>query len=313
MAKTKWLVTGAAGFLGSSLTEQLAKRGDSILAVDNLSWGNRKNVRGYPKAPGKFQFLKADIRDDRAMTAAFKKFKPDYVVHLAALHYIPAAIANPDLTVSINVLGSQVILSQCIKNSVKGFYYASTGDVYLPSEQPHREEHTVNPNNIYGLSKWMGEKLIQLESQTVNTVIGRLFNLIGPRETNPHILPEIILQLKKTKKKKLKLGNIFPKRDFLSTADASKAIIELCLKNLSGIQTVNIASGEARSMSELIQMIQSLLRTTIEIEIDPKRVRKVERPHLQADVQKLKEINGWTPSTQCQTTLQAILKDEGLL
>src|SRR5258708_9332548 len=94
-----------------------------------------------------------------------QKGRPSVVIHLAALHFIPAAIADPPLAVSINVHGTQSVLTACRHAKVESFWFASTGDVYCPSESPHREDSPVAPFIIYGLTKLISEQLSAREAR----------------------------------------------------------------------------------------------------------------------------------------------------
>ena len=132
-------MTGAAGFLGSHVVEDLLGRGTPVVALDNLQWGRLDFLAPSLKNPD-CTFVVADLRDPAATRTLLERFRPAAVVHLAALHYIPACIADPALAVAINVLGTQSILSACRAAGVERFWFASTGDVYAPSESPHREE-----------------------------------------------------------------------------------------------------------------------------------------------------------------------------
>ena len=194
-----WVVTGAAGYLGSHVVEQLLARGTSVLAVDDLSTGKSDYLKAHSANP-KFKLAQLDIRDASALSQLFQQSRPTAVIHLAALHFIPACSADPALTISLNVHGTQCVLSAAHAAHIERIWFASTGDVYVPDEKPHHEANSpTGPFNIYGLSKLMGEQLIALESRIrpdARFVVGRLFNLYGPRETNPHILPEILSQIR---------------------------------------------------------------------------------------------------------------------
>jgi len=189
-----WLVTGGAGFLGSHVVEQLLAHAVPVVVVDDLSTGSRDYLLPHQGRPG-FTLSEMDIRDTHRLSVLVKQYDAIAVVHLAALHFIPAAVADPTRTVSLNVLGTQSVLTACRSAGVERFWFASTGDVYAPSATAHREEDLLTPFNIYGLSKLMGEQLVALEARqqpATRFLIGRLFNLYGVRETNPHILPEIL-------------------------------------------------------------------------------------------------------------------------
>lgn len=310
-----WAVTGAAGFLGSHVVEQCLARGIPVLAIDDLSTGPEKHLEPF-RANRDFTFLKLDIRDTHALNAAFVKHQPEAAVHLAALHFIPAAQADPAGTISLNVHGTQCVLSACRQARVEKFWFASTGDVYAPAELAHREEDAQEPFNIYGLSKWLCEKLIGLESRQrpeAAFIIGRLFNLVGPHETNPHILPEILAQIRARPGQPLRLGNLWPKRDLVPVSDAARALIEMLSRAQPGLRVANVATGAARSMDEVISTLGDLLGRPLLVEQDPQRVRAVERPHLQANVARLNEMIGWAPSSDLTPALRSLLESEGFI
>jgi UDP-glucose 4-epimerase len=305
-----WVVTGAAGYLGSHVVEQLLARGTSVLAVDNLSTGQSDYLKAHASNPN-FTLAQRDIRDAAALSDLFQQHRPTAVVHLAALHFIPACIADPALTVSLNVHGTQCVLSAARAAQVERIWFASTGDVYVPDDKPHHEVHSpTGPFNIYGLSKLMGEQLVALESRirpNARFVVGRLFNLYGPRETNPHILPEIIGQIRDNPSAPLRLGSLWPKRDLVPVADAARAVIATLDAAPTGVTTVNVATGVAVSMQEVLDLIGELRGKPLTIETDPAKVRPVERGHLQADVTKLRAMIGWTPHADIRSALGELL------
>ncbi|WP_353932512.1 GDP-mannose 4,6-dehydratase [Okeanomitos corallinicola TIOX110] len=307
-----WVVTGAAGFLGSHVVEKLLNCGESVIGIDNFFSGSKEFIKPFLDNPN-FIFYEMDIRDVNELTVLFQNHQPSIVVHLAAIHFIPAAVADPTLTVSLNVHGTQCVLTAARVAGVKNFWFASTGDVYKPSELPHQEDSIIEPFNIYGLTKLMGEQLLKLESKhqpSAKFVIGRLFNLYGVRETNPHIIPEIIQQIRQQPNKPLFLGNLWPLRDMVPVEEAASAVIESIQKAPIGITTVNIASGVAHSMEELIEIMGKILGKPIEVKIDPAKIRSVERSHLQADVSKLKKLIGWTPHSDVYRGLKNLLMIE---
>jgi UDP-glucose 4-epimerase len=310
-----WLVTGAAGFLGSHVVEDLLGRGTPVVALDNLQWGRLDFLAPSFKNPD-CTFVVADLRDPAATRTLLERFRPAAVVHLAALHYLPACVADPALAVGINVLGTQSILSACRAAGVERFWFASTGDVYAPSESPHREEESPSPFNIYGLTKSQGEGLIGLESRErpdARFAVGRLFNLYGPRETNPHFLPELIKQIRDRPGTTLRLGNLWPKRDLVPIDEAARAVVDMTLTVPPGLTVANVATGAARSMQEVIDMIGDIMGKPLPVETDPARVRPVERAHLQADVSRLKSLIGWAPKDDLRRGLRRLLVGEGVL
>jgi len=308
-------VTGAAGFLGSHVVEHLLLRQLPVIGLDDLSTGNWRFLAPFAPNP-RFTFVCKDMRDEAGLTALCQAKHPAAVIHLAALHFIPAAMRNPGLTVSLNVHGTQSVLSACRSANVPRFWFASTADVYKPTDQPHHEAGEIGPFNIYGLTKWMGEKLVQLEADAHperHFVIGRLFNLYGPRETNPHILPEIIAQIRNGGSNVLRLGSVTPKRDLVPVADAARAVVEMVEKSASGVAISNVGTGVSVSMQEVVERIASLTSKPLKIETDPAKVRPVERPHLQADTVRLRSMIGWVPHSDLTEGLRDLLHYEGVI
>jgi UDP-glucose 4-epimerase len=131
----RWLVTGAAGFLGSHVVEALLAEKAEVHALDNLSWGHRSFIEANKS---KITFHEIDIRDKKSLDEVIKGIQPTHIIHLAALHFIPAAIRDPSLAIDINVLGTQNLLQSLREHSkFEAFWFASTGDVYAPDNKPH--------------------------------------------------------------------------------------------------------------------------------------------------------------------------------
>jgi UDP-glucose 4-epimerase len=315
MNSLPWLVTGAAGFLGSHVVEQLLSRQFPVIGLDDLSTGKWQFLAPFAANP-LFKFVCKDIRDEAALIELCKRERPATVIHLAALHFIPAAMRDPAFTVSLNVHGTQCVLSACREANVRRFWFASTADVYKPTEQPHQESGEVAPFNIYGLTKWMGEKLVQLEADAHperHFVIGRLFNLYGPHETNPHILPEIIAQLRNGRSNVIRLGNVTPKRDLVPVADAARAVVEMAEKSTPRVTIANVGTGVSVTMQEVVERIARLMGKPLKIETDQSKLRPVERSHLQADVAMLRAMIGWTPHSDLSRGLRDLLCYEGVI
>ena len=314
LAQRPWLITGAAGFLGSHVVEELLGQGMTVIGVDDLSSGRSEHLESFRKRLG-FRFVLGDTRNVTAMSALLEKWRPITVIHLAAVHFIPAAVADPAFTISLNVHGTQALLTACRAGGVERFWFASTADVYAPAETAHSEDSPVAPMNIYGLSKWMGEQLVALEARyrpQVRFVIGRLFNLYGPRETNPHFIPEIMRHFRACPDEPLRLGNLWPGRDLVPVRDAARAIIDTLHRAPVGITTLNIGTGTAWSMQQVVDLVSELLGRHSEIDTDPAKIRHVERNHLQADVERLRQLIGWTPHANLRRGMAELLSAEGI-
>jgi UDP-glucose 4-epimerase len=140
-----------------------------------------------------------------------------------------------------------------------------------------------------------------------------LFNLYGPRETNPHILPEIIAQIRNGGSNTLRLGSVSPKRDLVPVADAARAVVEMVEKSEPGVVISNVGTGLSVTIRDVVERIASLTAKPLKIEIDPAKVRPVERPCLQADVVRLRSMIGWSPHADLNQGLRDLLRYEGVI
>jgi len=286
----KTLVTGGAGFIGCAIIEKLQKQGHEIFVIDNLSFGKKEFIDINDD-----HFFNADILDRKEMDRIFNKIQPETVIHLAAVHFIPYCNQYPYEASNININGTINILENCRNHKVKKVFFASTAAVYPIYDEAVSEKHEVAPLDIYGISKLTGEHLcneFHLMTGTP-TIICRFFNAFGPNETNPHLIPEIQQQVNDGLRT-IKLGNLTPKRDFIHTSDMANAVHVLLNTIKSGIDTFNLGRGIEYSVTDIVASFSREIGEEITIEVEPSRVRKVERMHLLADVSKLKSL-GWMP------------------
>lgn len=285
------LITGGAGFIGSAVTARLQQEGHDIAVIDNLSFGNKEFI----SLPDN-KFHLADILDREKVDKIFKEFKPQIVIHLAAVHFIPWCNQHPYEASQINIQGTINVLDACRHHKVEKVFFASTAAVYPIYDTAVTESAATGPLDIYGLTKLTGEHLCNEFHLMTGTpvVICRFFNAFGPNETNPHLIPEIQKQVN-SGLRKIQLGNLTPKRDFIHTYDMANAVITLLNNIKSGIDTYNLGRGIEYSVTEIVDAFSRQLGEKIDIEVDQSRVRKVERMHLLADVSKLKSL-GWEPA-----------------
>ncbi|TAK62982.1 MAG: SDR family oxidoreductase, partial [Dehalococcoidia bacterium] len=186
------LVTGGAGFVGATLVAQLLAAGRRAIVYDNFFTGARPST-----TPG-LTIVEGDVRDAQLLRATLREHRPAGVVHLAALHYIPYCDAHPVDTIEVNVAGTQALLEACRETLVGQLVFASSAAVYGVSAEPHGEDARVAPQDVYGLSKRFGEEQVAaFHRQTGKPcTVARFFNVFGRGETNPHVIPEILRQLR---------------------------------------------------------------------------------------------------------------------
>ncbi|MBC9176944.1 NAD-dependent epimerase/dehydratase family protein [Pseudoroseomonas ludipueritiae] len=302
MTHARMLVTGGNGYVGRQLTRRLCQSGE-VGVADNLRYGP---WRFTPEERTQLQLFRCDIRQSEEVEGLMEDFAPDVTVHLAALHYIPECEDHPKLAVDTNVLGTLNLLLACPPGS--RFVLASTGAVYRPDERPHHEEESaVGPSDIYGFSKLHAENYVRMiaAKRGLRAVIVRLFNVVGPGETNPHLLPEIMAQLK-SGRRVIDLGNLSPQRDYISVEDAARGFEAAALGNAvepGETVVVNLGTSQTYSVAEVVEKLRQVSGIDFEIRQDESRIRKVDRPVLRADNRRIGELFGWRP----QQTLDEVL------
>jgi UDP-glucose 4-epimerase len=249
------------------------------------------------------------------VAAVIKRFCPEIVLHLAAIHFIPECERDPLNAEDVNVLGTINLLRACPDGA--RFVFASTGAVYRPDKVPHDElRSVVEPADVYGFTKLHAEDYVRyfVQHRNLSSVIVRLFNVIGPGETSPHLLPEIIHQLK-SGNVRIKLGNVWPERDYIHVDDAAAGFREVALKGaipLGMTKTVNLATGKQYSVSMILEQLRPLTGIPIEVEHDESRARSVDRPFLRANISRIQAEFGWSPKLGIADALADIWLDPDL-
>ena len=300
------LVTGAAGFIGSALCERLHSMGHRVVGYDNLSRGRREFL------PQGVRLVEGDIRDATRLQETVAASKPDWLIHLAAMHFIPECIVKPQETIDVNVGGTGRVLETCRGSSVRSVIFASSAAVYAPTDRPCVEEATpLRPLEVYGESKVAAEQLVRaFQNETgIPTSILRLFNAIGRNETNPHVVPHILESLKTSDV--IRLGNIEPRRDYIDTRDLAEAIVEVA-DTSDGLRVFNVGTGVAHSVKDVVDLLRRILDRPIRVEQDPARMRSTERMLLAADIRQIRRATRWAPRTSLEETLRDLLEPYGL-
>jgi UDP-glucose 4-epimerase len=298
------LVTGGAGFIGSAVIAELQRHDCEIAVVDDLSFGNRDFIQ----IPDPL-FHKVNILDQAVLARIVHDFDPHWILHLAAVHFIPWCNQHPYESADINIRGTQHLLDAAAKlRNLQGVLFASTAAVYPICDVAVDEAVPTAPLDIYGLSKVAGERLMsEFHLRTgVPSVVCRFFNAFGPNETNPHLIPEVERQLN-AGARTIRLGNLAPKRDFIHTSDMARAVRSLVQQFTAGTDTFNLGRGEEYSVTEIVESFERALGEKITIEVDPARVRKTDRMHLLADIAKLKAFTGWAPQVSLDEGIATLI------
>ncbi len=294
----KILITGAGGFIGSHLVEACVKRGFKVRAFVRY---NSRNNWGWLEGLSMLKDIEVvagDIRDYDSVNAAMKGC--DTVFHLAALIGIPYSYVSPLAYVKTNIEGTYNVLQSAKEIGVKNLIVTSTSETYGTARYiPIDEKHPMVGQSPYAASKVAADQLAisYYRSFGLPVKIARPFNVYGPRQSARAIIPTIIGQIA-FGVKELKLGNLFPTRDFTHVRDTVEGFLALAeVKGLYG-EAVNIGSGTETSIGELVKLIASLMKAKIRVSEDGARARRkgseVER--LLCDNRKMITATNWRPS-----------------
>lgn len=272
-SKKKVLITGAGGFIGSHLVEACVKRGFKVRAFVHYngrnSWGWLENSPVLKS----IEVVAGDIRDYDSINTAMKGC--DTVFHLAALIGIPYSYVSPLAYVKTNIEGTYNVLQSAKEFGVKDVIVTSTSETYGTAQYiPIDEKHPAAAQSPYAASKSAADQLAisYYRSFGLPVKIARPFNTYGPRQSGRAIIPTIITQIAGNAKE-LKLGNLFPTRDFTFVDDIAAGFLALVeAKGLYG-EAVNIGSGMEISIGELAKLIASLMKAKVGVVEDGVRVR----------------------------------------
>ena len=250
---SKVLVTGGAGFIGSTLVDKLIDEGHEVAVIDNLSTGKEENIN--PKAT----FYERDL----TLMNAWLMFRDvDVVFHLAAMTSVEESIHNPEEYHRINVLGTLNMLKACVDHKVKRFVYTSSSAVYGDAKEiPTNEFSELNPMSPYAMNKLMGEQYCKLFSDLygIETVCLRYANVFGNRQRNEGAYCNVIgifNQQKSNGKKLTIVGDGEQTRDFINVSDVVDAntvvgFVDCIFKGV----VLNVGSGMSYSVNQIAKWV----------------------------------------------------------
>jgi len=303
-----YFIIGGAGFIGSHLVDVCYAAGKNVIIYDNFSLGKIEFLKNSPNV----EIVKGDILDLNLLQECIDKYQPEIVFHLAAIHFIPACENDPSNALRVNVEGTQNVLL-ATAGKVSKLIFTSTGAIYNPEITcALNEESDIKTGDIYGITKLTAEELVKyyVKKERGNAVIARLFNAVGPRETNPHLVPAIMDQLAEGNWH-VKLGNLFPKRDYIHAIDIAEGLFAISQTKLnSNLEIFNVGSGIEYTVEELVNLCGEASGISITIESVESRRRKYDRPNQLADISKINNLCGWQPKRSLRIALEEVWKTE---
>jgi dTDP-glucose 4,6-dehydratase len=296
----KILITGATGFIGSHLTEEMIKLGYQVRAFSHY---NSLNTWGWldslPKnILSEIEIFQGDIRDPYGVNKAMKGVEE--VFHLAALIAIPYSYHSPDTYVDTNIKGTLNVLQAARDLDTSRVFVTSTSEVYGTAKYvPIDEKHPFQGQSPYSATKIGADRLVESFYKSFSTpvTIVRPFNTYGPRQSARAVIPTIISQLL-SGKEEIKLGVLTPTRDFNYVKDTVQGFIEIA-KTVETIgEEINIATQNEISIGELAQELINQINPNAHVVSDNQRLRpeKSEVNRLLGSNEKIKKLTKWNPT-----------------
>lgn len=295
----KVLVTGADGFIGSHLTEELVKKGYNVKAFVYYnsfnSWGWLDTLPS--EIMNNVEIFQGDIRDPNGVREAMKGCKA--VFHLAALIAIPFSYHSPDTYVDTNIKGTLNVLQAARELDVDKILITSTSEVYGTAQYvPIDEKHPFQGQSPYSATKIGADRLAESFYRAFNTpvTIVRPFNTYGPRQSARAVIPTIITQLL-AGKTEIKLGSLIPTRDFNYVKDTAHGFISIYESDKTVGQEINIATQKEISIGQLAEELIRQINPEAQIVCDEQRVRpeKSEVNRLLGSNKKILTLTDWKP------------------
>ena len=297
------LVTGCAGFIGSHLSEELLRRGYTVLGIDNLSNGKLSNINSFINNKN-FKFIESDINNKNLFNKILDNV--DIIYHLAALADIVPSIQQPELYFKSNVNGTFNLIRNCKNKNIKKIIYAASSSCYgIPKKYPTAENSPILPQYPYALTKRLGEQIIFHFGNLykIPIVSLRLFNVYGPRARTSGTYGAVFgvfLAQKLAKKPLTVVGDGKQTRDFTFVYDVVNAFIEVMDKKIKN-EIFNIGSGQTHSINSLV----SLLGNNKVLYI-PKRPGEPDCTF--ADISKILKKTNWKPKVSFEDGVKKLMK-----
>ncbi len=295
------IVTGGAGFIGSNLVEFLLKKNYEITIIDNLTTGNKDNIKDFKNL---IKFIKADISKINSWSKYFKNI--DVVFHLAALADIVPSIQKPSAYFNSNVQGTLNIVNLCRKYKIKKLIYAASSSCYgIPKKFPTKENELISTEYPYALTKRLGEEIILHWAKVYNLNVKslRLFNVYGPRSRTSGTYGAVfgVFLAQKLNNKPLTIvGDGKQTRDFTYVTDVVNAFY-IASKKKSSYQIFNVGSGKTISINKIAKILGG------------KKIFLKKRPGEPsctfADISLIKRELGWKPKVDINKGINLLLKE----
>ncbi|MFH0792595.1 MAG: GDP-mannose 4,6-dehydratase [bacterium] len=309
----KVLITGVSGFVGRHLASLLVREG---YEVAGMAPDIEKGWEGDSQELRSVQALVADLSNELALRGVLERTRPRYIYHLAAQSHVPTSWKRPRHTFETNVLGTLDLFEAVYDMKLDcRILSVCTGDAYGvvdEADQPIKETQPLSPRNPYASSKATQDLLSQqyAASPGLDVIVTRSFSHTGPGQSDQFVCSAFARQLVEIelgkREREVSVGNLKPQRDFLDVRDVVRAYHLAMHKGEKGA-VYNIASGVARSIESILEMLLALAKVTVAIRRDEERYRATDSMVVRGDATKFRQRTGWKPEISWEKTLGDLL------
>ncbi len=311
-----YLITGGAGFIGSTLTGKLLNKGNQVIAIDNFNAyydpiQKEENVREFLENEN-YQLYRIDIRNRDEIRKVFDENKIDVIVHLAAMAGVRPSIEDPILYQEVNGLGTQIILEESKLHQISHLVLASSSSVYGNcKEVPFREDMIVDyAISPYAATKKANEVMAHVyhSLNDMNIIMLRFFTVYGPKQ-RPDLAINKFTRLMLEGKEIPMYGDGSTSRDYTYIDDIVDGIMRACdyvMTNKHVYEIINIGSSHPVSLKEMIDTIGETLNVVPKIQELPMQPGDVDRTY--ADISKAKQLLGYEPHTTFKDGIKKFIK-----
>ena len=299
------LVTGATGFAGSHLIDQLLMEHPLVAAWSHRG-GREQNVATNPR----LLWNAVDLLDRPAVSHALLQLQPSVVYHCAAVAHVGESWSDPARALRVNVLGTHHVLEGMRESGLRSpVLVTGSALVYRPSTALLREDDPIGPSDPYGVSK-LAQEMLSVRSSDIPVFIVRPFNHAGPRQSPAYVTSSFARQIAEIEADRaapvLRVGNLDARRDITDVRDTVRAYRLVVQQGQPG-RPYNVCSGEAFRVRDLLDALVGLSRASIEIEVDPARLRPIDNPVIAGDRSRIGAETGWIPEIPIERTLDDLL------
>jgi GDP-4-dehydro-6-deoxy-D-mannose reductase len=298
------LVTGASGFAGSHLVDQLADAGEAVVAWQRpggLPPGSRSGVT----------WESIDLLDKSQVRGAVARLQPRHVFHCAGAAHVGMSWTTTEPTFAVNVRGTHYLVEALRQlDSPTRLLIPSSAQVYAASDEPLREDHPLRPASPYGLSKLAQEMVGLIAPEPVQTIVARAFNHFGPRQAPSFAASDFARRIADIEAGRwgpeIMVGNLDARRDLTDVRDVVRAY-RLMVDGAAPGAVYNVCSGRAVAIGDVLELLLRRSKVPIRVNVDRARYRPNDQATVVGNAERIASELGWTPTIPIEQTLDDLL------